>query len=86
MKFHSDVDQNTAEWRSSRLGIPTASHFASIITQQGKPSEARERDRYKYRLVAERILSKPIDDSYTNRNMARGLELEDAAAQALRDR
>ena len=83
MRFHSNIDQGTDAWRRLRLGIPTASNFHHVITPAGKPVDSRERNRYKYKLVAERILGSVIDEEYTNHWMERGITLEDEAALAL---
>ena len=57
---HIQVEQGSAAWYRVRLGIPSASHFDEIITPGGKPStQARK---YKYRLIAERLLRESQDD------------------------
>jgi len=81
MKIHR-IDQGTQEWKNLRLGIPTASWFHTIITPTGKPSENRERKKYIYRLVAERLLRQPMPDNFVNSWMERGNDLEEAAARA----
>ena len=81
MKIHR-VDQGTTEWKNLRLGIPTASWFHTIITPGGKPSENRERKKYIYRLVAERLLRQPMPDNFVNSWMERGNDLEAAAVRA----
>ena len=80
------VEQGTAEWKKIRLGIPTASWFHTIITPGGKASENRERKKYIYRLVAERLLQQPMPDSFVNGWMERGNDLEGAAARAFAKR
>lgn len=82
MKIHR-IEQGTPEWKKVRLGIPTASWFHTLITPAGKPSENRERKKYLYRLVAERILQQPMPDSFVNSWMERGSDLEEAAAREL---
>ena len=83
MKFLSDVEQNTTEWKRLRLGIPTASNFHYIITPLGKPVDSRERKKYIYRLVAERILQEPMPERFEgNEWTERGQVLEDRAAEA----
>jgi|SRR5262245_25107 len=81
MKIHR-IDQGTPEWRKVRMGVATASWFHTIITPLGKPTDNRERKKYIYRLVAERLLQQPMPDSYVNSWMERGNDLEDAAARA----
>jgi hypothetical protein len=82
MKIHR-IEQGTPEWKKVRLGIPTASWFHLLLTPAGKPSENRERKKYLYRLVAERILQQPMPDSFVNAWMERGSDLEEAAAREL---
>src|SRR5512142_2020977 len=59
MKIH-DVAQRSPEWHALRLGKPTASEFHKIITPKtGKlSSQARK---FACRLIAERLLSEPLD-------------------------
>ena len=81
MKIHR-IDQGTPEWRKVRMGVATASWFHTIITPLGKPTDNRERKKYIYRLVAERLLQQPMPDNFVNGWMERGNDLEDAAARA----
>ena len=67
------TDQRTDNWSKSRLGIPSASNFNMVITASGIVS--KQRDKYLYRLVGER-LSGASEDSYQNPAMLRGIELE----------
>jgi hypothetical protein len=86
MKF-IDVDQNSDEWRWARLGMPTASNFHLIITPLGKAVDSKERKKYLYRLVAERIMRMPMPSDFEgNEHTERGLELEPRAASALEAR
>jgi len=85
MKIHR-IDQGTPEWKKLRLGVATASWFHTIITPLGKPTDNRERKKYIYRLVAERLLQQPMPDSYVNAWMERGNDLEEAAARAFAKR
>jgi hypothetical protein len=82
MNIHR-IEQGTPEWKAVRLGIPTASWFHCLITPAGRPSENRERKKYLYRLVAERILKQPMPDSFVNSWMERGNDLEEPAAKEL---
>jgi hypothetical protein len=74
-----DVVQGTQEWLNARLGIPTASCFGSIITP--KKLQASASRSYLYKLVAERLLGRPVDDASTD-FMQRGSELEESAVSA----
>ena len=73
-----NVEQRSPEWFEARLGVPTSSNFAKIITMSGKPSTQSKN--YMYKLAGEKV-SKVIEDSYQNAAMARGIELEDEARQ-----
>lgn len=73
-----DVQQGTSEWLSLRMGIPTASCFAQIITPTGK--ESAQADTYMNKLLAEILTGKPAEFEQTDW-MQRGNDLEDAAAQ-----
>jgi len=71
-----NVVQGTQEWWDVRLGIPTSSGFDKIITTKGEPS--KQRLKYMDKLAVERI-TRVSEDSYTNRHMERGKELEPQA-------
>lgn len=81
MKIH-DVQQNTPEWRAIRAGIPTASAFDKIITPKGADSKSAEK--YKFRLLAERIMGRPFDEGRFTWAMERGSALEEKALQYYR--
>lgn len=76
---HIDVEQGSAAWYKVRLGVPSASNFDKLITPGGKPStQARK---YKYRLIAERLLRESMDDEIGHvRWVAGGKENEPYAA------
>ncbi len=50
----SENKQNSDGWYKDRVGIPTASHFADIITTKGEPSKSAKK--YMYQLAGERII------------------------------
>jgi hypothetical protein len=76
---HIDVEQGSAAWYRVRLGVPSASHFDEIITPGGKPSTQSRK--YKYRLIAERLLRESMDDEIGHiRWVAGGKEKEPFAA------
>ena len=77
--IHHAVPQNTPEWRELRAGIPTASAFDRIITKGGKASTQQEK--YKYQLLAERILGRPLEDAPFSWAMERGSSLEKKAVE-----
>jgi hypothetical protein len=81
MKVHL-CEQRSDEWYRLRLGIPTASQFHNILTPTGAPTKGDRRNKYKFRLVAERLLQQSMDDRFENFWTKRGRELEPPARQA----
>jgi len=70
-----DCLQGTTEWLAARAGIPTASCFDKIVTPKtGKPSASAEK--YLHRLLAEKIMGRPIVEAAVTSWMSRGTELE----------
>ena len=74
-----DCVQGSDEWYQARCGIPTSSNFDKIITTKGEKSKQREK--FLYRLVGERLLGKPGEE-YQSEFMQRGKEIE-AEAKAV---
>jgi hypothetical protein len=64
------------------MGIPTASQFHNILTPTGAPTKGDRRDKYKFRLIAERLLQQSMDDRFENYWTRRGQELEEQARDA----
>lgn len=76
-----DVTQGTDDWLRVRLGIPTASEFARIITA-AKGDLSKSARKYAYALVAETLMGKPLEKPpLTTFAMERGRMLEPIAAQ-----
>jgi hypothetical protein len=61
-----DVPQYSEAYDRLKLGLPTSSVFAKIITPGGEPSQQWKS--YAYHLIAERLLGRKVD-SYTSRPM-----------------
>jgi hypothetical protein len=76
MRISNVTEQGTDEWKSLRLGIPTASEFSKIVTSQGKRSTQVQG--YIDELIAERLTGQTKME-WTNEIMLRGNELEDQA-------
>jgi hypothetical protein len=74
------VVQGSQDWRTAKLGIPSASNAHRIITPKTRKPSAQA-DRYLCELVAERLLGYPAD-SASSEFMLRGTELEKAAVSA----
>lgn len=84
MKFHK-VEQYSDEWWRVRMGIPTASNFHLLMTPGGKTTapDNKERRKYLYRLVAERILEEPMPPRFEgNEYTEHGKRMEGEAAEA----
>jgi hypothetical protein len=81
MKIHQ-CEQRSDAWYRLRLGIPTSSQFHNILTPLGAPTSGDRRAKYKFRLVAERLLQQSMDDRFENYWTRRGLELEQQAREA----
>ena len=74
--YISPHEQGSDQWHLDRLGIATASCFASIMTPK---LLKRAKTDYIYLLASEAITQKPQSDDFDNKHMARGRELEDCA-------
>lgn len=72
MQIHKDIIQGTPEWHAIRKGKMTASH-AQEIGNNGKGLET-----YIFQILAAEYSSGEVE-FYSNKNMERGTELEDAA-------
>lgn len=69
-----DMEQGTELWLSARLGLPTASRFATVMAK----GEGKTRSEYMRKLAGEILTGEPMD-SYTNVHMERGRDMEDEA-------
>lgn len=69
-----DCDQNSPEWFTARLGIPTASRFATVMAK----GEGKTRDEYMRRLAGEIFTEEPAE-SFTNAHTERGHDMEGIA-------
>lgn len=76
-----DCEQGSPEWFSARLGIPTASEFATLIAVKKEARDKKTRQTYMRKLAGEIITGQPMD-SYSNAYMERGKEYEDEARNA----
>ena len=73
-----DCEQGTKEWLQARLGCPTGSGYAKLITATGTASTQAET--YINQLIAE-TLTGTIPETYSNEYMQRGTELEPTARE-----
>ncbi len=72
-------EQGSVEWYRARIGIPTASEFHQIVTP-AKGLLSKSSRKYAYRLIAERLLNRPMESVEGQQWMERGKELEPKAA------
>lgn len=69
-----DCVQGSPEWCAARLGLPTASEFATVMAK----GEGKTRKTYMLKLAGEILTGEPMEN-YTNANMERGKIMEDEA-------
>lgn len=67
--------QGSPEWFAARLGVPTASMFATVMASGRGGGESKTRRTYMMKLAGEILTGQPAE-SYTNADMERGHALE----------
>lgn len=70
-----ECDQGTEEWLRARMGIPTASKFATIMAKGRDGGASKTRSEYMRKLAGEILTGEPMD-SFTNVHTERGKEME----------
>lgn len=70
-----DFQQYSTEWWQVRLGIPTASMFATVMASGRGGGESKTRRTYMLTLAGERLTGEPME-GYTNHHMERGKAME----------
>lgn len=73
-----NCEQGSPEWLAARVGIPTASMFATVMASGRGGGESKTRATYMYKLAGEIITGEPMD-SFSNAHMERGKEMEGEA-------
>lgn len=73
-----DCAQGSDEWFRARMGIPTASEFATVMASGRGGGESRTRKTYMRKLAAEIITGEPMDH-FANHHTERGHEMEPEA-------
>ncbi len=76
-----DCVQGSDEWHQARLGIPTASEFATVMAKGRGSGESKTRRTYMLKLAGERMTKTPAEN-YTNGHFDRGKEMEPEARAA----
>lgn len=65
--------QNSPEWHTVKIGVPSASNFHKILSPKGKVSDQRKK--YMYELAGE-IISKRSSENYVSWRMEKAKEME----------
>jgi hypothetical protein len=73
-------EQGSDEWKAARLGLATASAFATIQAKGRGGGESTTRRKYLLTLAAERMTGESIE-GYSNDHMERGKEMEAEARE-----
>lgn len=74
-----DCEQNSPAWLEARMGIPTASEFATVMARSpGGKTYGKTRQTYMRKLAGELITGQPMEN-YQNGQMERGHAMEDEA-------
>lgn len=70
-----ECEQGSAEWLAHRAGVVTASEFATVMAKGKGGSESKTRRTYMLKLIGEILTGEPAE-SYSNKHMERGKEME----------
>lgn len=73
-----DCDQGSPEWFTARLGVPSASKFATIMAKGRGGGDSVTRREYLRKLAGEILTGEPME-SYVSAAMERGKLMEDEA-------
>lgn len=77
-----DVEPQSEEWKSARLGKLGSSEFSKILTPSERKVSAQSKG-VMFRILAEMITGEPVENSeYRTEWMDRGVEMEDQAYRA----
>ena len=86
MRIIERCEQRTKAWEKLHIGVPTASNFHKILTPK-KMRKSEQWNKYKYRLLAERLMNEYLPDRAVTGGesiywMNRGIDMEVSAATA----
>lgn len=76
-----ECQQGEPEWFAARLGLPTASEFATILAKGKDGGKSLTRKTYMMKLAGEILTGEPME-TYSNQHMERGKEWEAEAREA----
>jgi hypothetical protein len=83
IRIFNKFEQGTPLWFLARLGMPTASRFATVMAKGVGKQESKTRDKYQCELASELITGVPNEAyAYKNHHMERGNEWEHDAILA----
>lgn len=71
-----DCAQGSEEWFQLRLGLPTASHFATIMADGRDGGPSLTRTQYLHRLAGEVVTGILAEETFRSKAMDRGKEME----------
>lgn len=76
-----EMPQGSPEWFVARAGLPTASHFSTILASGRDGETSMTRTQYLNRLAGEIITGEPTEETFQSKAMQRGKLMEaDACA------
>ena len=70
-----DCEQGSPEWFKVRAGCVTASEFSTVMAKGKNGTDSKTRRTYMLKLIGEIMTGEPCE-SYTNKHMERGKEME----------
>lgn len=73
-----DCEQGTPEWFQARLGLPTASEFATVMASGRDGGASKTRRTYMLKLAGEILTGEP-SEGFSNAHTERGKVMEDEA-------
>lgn len=73
-----DFEQGGPDWFAARLGLPTASEFATVMAKGKDGGASLTRKTYMLKLAGEIMTGEPMEN-YSNAHMERGKAMEDEA-------
>jgi hypothetical protein len=80
MEIFTDIEQGTPEWHACRIGIPTASMFATVMANGRGGGESKTRRKYMLQLAGEQLTGQ-LMETYSNGDMKRGKAMEAEARE-----
>lgn len=80
VEVFDEIEQGTEEWFALRLGLPTASNFATIMAEGKDGGASKTRAKLLYQLAGEIVTGEPAEN-YSNAFMERGKQMEAEARE-----